>query len=140
MKHCIGFKTKITEECKTLLKDAGICYRCCSSSKHLTKECKVTVKCKECKSDALIAALHPGPAPWNNKIPESDNGEEEKGGEERGEPSPTVNSKCTEVCGENNSPHTCSKICLIAVHPNGELDKSVRLYAIVDDQSIFSIF
>lgn len=130
LKRCRGFRTKTIEERKAFLKEAGICFRCCSSSKHLAKDCKIAVQCKECNSDRHIAALHPGPAPWNSWTPESENG-----GEEKDEPSPTVNSKCTEVCGESNSPRSCSKICLITVHLNGQPERSVRLYAILDDQS-----
>lgn len=134
LKHCRGFRNKTIEERKEFLKEAGTCFRCCSSNKHLAKDCKVAVQCKECNSDRHITALHPGPAPWNSRIPESENG-----GEEKGETSPTVNSKCTEVCGENNSPLSCSKICLITVHHNGQPDRSVRLYAILDDQSNWSL-
>lgn len=124
LKHCRGFRTKTIEEHKVFLKEAVICFRCCSSSKHLTKDCKTTGQCKECNSDRHLAALHPGPAPWNSWTLESENG-----GEEEGEPSPTMNSKCTEVCGENNGPRSCSKICLITVHPKGQPDRSVRLFS-----------
>ncbi|XP_034073861.1 uncharacterized protein LOC117547343 [Gymnodraco acuticeps] len=130
LKYCKGFRTKTLEERKAFLRQGGICFRCCSSSKHLAKDCKIAVQCKECNSNKHIAALHPGPAPWHNQNPESENG-----GEDDTESSPTVNSKCTEVCGENNGPRSCSKICLITVHPKGRPDRSVRLYAILDDQS-----
>ncbi|KAI4876335.1 hypothetical protein NFI96_002704 [Prochilodus magdalenae] len=130
LKHCRGFRAKTIDERKAFLKESGICFRCCSSSEHVAKDCKVVVRCKECDSVKHIAALHPGPAPWRNQTPESDDG-----GEEKTVASPTVNSKCTEVCGVNNSPRSCSKICLITVHPKGQPEKSVKLYAILDDQS-----
>ena len=130
LKYCRGFRTKTLEERKAFLREGGICFRSCSSSKHLAKDCKIAVQCKECNSNKHIAALHPGPAPWHNQNPESENS-----GEDDIESSPTVNSKCTEVCGENNGPRSCSKICLITVHPKGQPDRSVRLYAILDDQS-----
>ena len=130
LKHCRGFRSKTIEERKAYLKEAGICFRCCSSSKHYAKDCKITVQCKECSSEKHVAALHPKPAPWLSQTPESENGGEEKGGQ-----SPTVNSKCTEVCGEGNPPRSCSKICLITVHPKGQPDRSVKLYTILDDQS-----
>ncbi len=134
LKHCRGFRTKTIKERKVFLKEAGICFRCCSSSKHFAKDCKIAVQCKECNSNRHLATLHSGPAPWNSRTPDSENGREKEG-----EPSPAVNSKCTEVCGESNGPRSCSKICLITVHPKGQLDRSVRLYAILDDQSNRSV-
>lgn len=131
LKHCRDFRTKTIEDRKTFLKEAGICFRC-SSNKLFAKDCKVAVQYKESQSDRHVAALHPGPAPWDSilRTPESRNG-----GDEEGESSPTMNFKCTDVCGENNGPRSCSKICLIRVHSKGQPDKSVRLYAILDDQS-----
>ena len=128
LKHCRGFRSKHIEERKAFLKEAGICFRCCSSNKHVAKDCKTEVHCKECNSDRHISALHAGPVPWANQSPQAENGGES-------EPPPTVNSMCTEICGGNNGPSSCSKICLITVHPKGEPNRSVRLYAILDDQS-----
>ncbi|XP_058881751.1 uncharacterized protein LOC131737334 [Acipenser ruthenus] len=131
LKRCRGFRSKTLEERKAFLKENGTCFRCCSSNNHFAKDCKVAVQCKECNSDRHVTALHPGPAPWTLKGPDS-----EHGGEEEGEKPPSdVNSKCTEVCGEGLSPKSCSKICLIKVFPKGNSERSARVYAILDDQS-----
>lgn len=126
LKHCRGFRTKTIEEWKVYLEEAGICFRCCSSSKHYAKDCIIAVRCKECSSDTHVVALHPGLAPWFNQTPESENG-----GEEKGDQSATVYLKCTEDCGQGNN----SKMCLITVHPKGQLDMSMKLYTILNDQS-----
>ncbi|XP_041432206.1 uncharacterized protein LOC121398331 [Xenopus laevis] len=44
---CSAFREKSIEACKAFLKE-NICYKCCSSTSHLAKDCKVCVKCTEC--------------------------------------------------------------------------------------------
>lgn len=39
------------------------------------------------------------------------------------------------MCGEANTSRSCSKICLIKVHSKEQPNKSVRVYAVLDDQS-----
>ncbi|CAE1279280.1 unnamed protein product [Acanthosepion pharaonis] len=43
--------------------------------------------------------------------------------------------KCTQVCGGDLSEKSCSKICLVNVYPADQPDKTVRMYAIIDEQS-----
>ncbi len=45
LSKCCGFRVKPLDERKTYLKDLSICFRCCSSNKHMAKECQVAVKC-----------------------------------------------------------------------------------------------
>lgn len=134
LKKCRGFRAKTLEERKLFLRENGICYRCCASTSHLAKECKVTLKCSECESDRHISAMHAGPAPQTPKVPAPSSTSEEK---EDGELSsvPTVTSRCTEICGEGQPPMSCSKICLVRVFPNGQRDKAINMYAVHDDQS-----
>lgn len=94
-----GFRAKPLEERKAFLKENGICYRCCASTSHLAKDCKVMVKCGECERERHNTAMNPDPAPSTLKAssPASDNG----GAEERTPTtSTTVISQCTEVCGQ----------------------------------------
>lgn len=90
LKKCRAFREKPLEERKRILKESSICFRCCSSIKHVAKNCDVSVKCSECESDKHLAALHPGPAPWHSgSTPFSLHGGEEEesyGGD--------VSSKC----------------------------------------------
>ena len=128
LRRCRGFRAKSIEEHNTFLKENNICFRCCSSNKHLAKHCKMSVQCFECNSDAHVTALHPEPPPWTVKPPSVEHGGEE-------EENVTINNKCTDVCGNSLSSRSCSKICLIEVYHKSEPDKAVKLYAIFDNES-----
>ncbi|XP_038132002.1 uncharacterized protein LOC119777240 [Cyprinodon tularosa] len=112
LKKCRGFRLKTMDERKQLLKKFSICFRCCSSTQHLARDCTAEIKCTECESDAHVSALHPGPAPWSSKasLPPANHG-----GEGDKADSQEVTSKCTQVCGEGVSPRACSKISLVNV-------------------------
>lgn len=127
---CRAFCEKPVEECRMFLKGNNICFKCCASSAHIAKHCKVRAQCSECGEEGNNTALHPGPAPW---IQETDPATE-RGGEQDFTPLGEITSKCTQVCGENNMSRSCSKICL-KVHPAGNPTQTVRLYAILDEQS-----
>ncbi|KAK3545643.1 hypothetical protein QTP70_008781 [Hemibagrus guttatus] len=127
LKRCRGFRSKPLDERKTFLKEKGVCYRCCATTTHLARDCKVAIKCKECSSDAHVAALHPGPPSLTLS---------EHGGEgEIDRPQPAVTSKCTEVCGYGKNSRSCSKICLAKVYPASRPEEVIKLYVILDDQS-----
>ncbi|KAF7642338.1 hypothetical protein LDENG_00259810 [Lucifuga dentata] len=106
--------------------------RCCTSTKHVAKDCKTTLRCKECDSDKHVSAMHPGPSPWflGAHVPEN------KQSRELEDLTPTeVTSKCTEICGDAPNPRSCSKICLVNVYPSDHPGMSKRVYAVIDDQS-----
>ncbi|XP_026119086.1 uncharacterized protein LOC113098285 [Carassius auratus] len=132
LRRCRGFREKSLQERMQFLKEQSVCYRCCSSTGHIAKNCTVEIQCKECGSDHHLSALHPGPAPWKSQAftPTS-----EHGGERDQSDSHEVTSECTEVCGEGLSARSCSKICLVSVYPAGHQEKAKRMYAILDEQS-----
>lgn len=133
LKKCRGFRLKTLEERKALLKEQGICFKCCASDSHLAKQCKAVLKCVECDSENHISALHPGPPPWSAKAAEpavKDGGE----GDEQEQPT-TANTYCMEVCGEGRAGRSCAKICLVKVYPHGKPEMAARMYAMLDDQS-----
>ncbi|XP_014829410.1 PREDICTED: uncharacterized protein LOC106907997 [Poecilia mexicana] len=131
LQKCRAFREKPLEERKTFLKENGICFKCCNSSAHTARDCQTIVKCTECSSDRHSSALHPGQAPWvkDTKPPIKHGGEPE--------PIQTseVTSQCTSVCGGDRAVKNCSKICLARVYPNGESDKAIKAYVIIDEQS-----
>uniref|UniRef100_A0A3P8VRI0 CCHC-type domain-containing protein n=1 Tax=Cynoglossus semilaevis TaxID=244447 RepID=A0A3P8VRI0_CYNSE len=106
---------KTLEECKSYLRENYICYRCCGSTQHMARDCKMTVKCLECNSDKHIAALHPGPSLATTQSTVDDRGES---------PPSSVTSKCTEICGNADSARSCSKICLVKAYPEGRKEKT----------------
>ncbi|XP_028996228.1 uncharacterized protein LOC114849211 isoform X1 [Betta splendens] len=127
LKKCKLFRDKPIEERQAYLKEHRICYRCCGSVQHMARDCRAVVKCTECSSSKHTSALHPGPAP----APKST----ELESEEQRDSSPSVISKCTEVCGLSGSSRSCSKICLAKVYPKGKKEKAVKMYAVIDEQS-----
>jgi hypothetical protein len=99
LSKCHDFRGKILDERKTYLKEQSIFFRCCVSTKHIAKECGAVVKCRECNSDRHLSAMHPGPAPWAEEAPVT---EQEQGGEE--DVSSEVTSKCKEICDKAPRP------------------------------------
>lgn len=88
------------------------------------------LQCAECKSERHHTVLHPGPAPCS--VPEH-------GGEEKTSPQSHVTNKCTKVCGGDLTDQSVSKVFLVKVYPAGHRDKVVKLYAIMDEQSNWSL-
>lgn len=88
---CQAFREKPLEERKAFLKENGICFKCCASTRHLAKDSKYAITCLECKSERHISALHAGPAPWTKEPPSS----AEHGGEQDSTPSSEVMTSCT---------------------------------------------
>ena len=129
---CRAFREKPIDERRTLLKENNVCFKCLSSSSHIAKDCKLNVRCFECKSDRHNTALHPGPAPWQQ---EADPASEHGGEEDETSPRSQVTNKCTRVCGGELTDRSCSKICLVKVFPAGHRGKAVKLYAIMDEKS-----
>ncbi len=134
LRNCRVFRRKTLEERKSILKENGICFKCCTSASHLAKDCKAAVKCMECDSDRHHAAMHPGPPPQVYRRPTSppDNGGEE---EENASDSKAISSHCTQVCGPERTARSCSKICLVRIYPQGQRGKATNMYVILDDQS-----
>ncbi|KAL4009046.1 hypothetical protein ACER0C_002898 [Sarotherodon galilaeus] len=130
LKKCKLFRDKPIEERQAYLKEHHICYRCCGSVQHIAKNCKAVVKCIECDSLKHLSAMQRGPTPTPKSTTPGNNDNEEQT-----ESSPSVESKCTEVCGQSDSPRSCSKISLVKVYPAGQKERAIKMYAVIDDQS-----
>eukprot|EP00064_Thunnus_orientalis_P013881 superscaffoldBa00002325_g13922 len=75
---CCAFRAKPLEEHKAFLREKIICFKCCSSTSHMAKNCESSVRCSECESDKHVCALHPGPTPQTKESdPSSEHGGEE---------------------------------------------------------------
>ncbi|XP_040077158.1 uncharacterized protein LOC120849101 [Ixodes scapularis] len=135
LRKCRVFREKPLQERKSLLKQFGICFRCCSSTNHLARDCKVVIKCDNCDSTEHTRALHPDSfKPLSSSFRQDPEDDSIHHGL-----SPDVSSKCTEVCGEGYGGRSCSKICLVSVCHSSTPQKAVRMYAILDDQSTRSL-
>ncbi|KAM7281667.1 uncharacterized protein ISCGN_006482 [Ixodes scapularis] len=131
LRKCRVFREKPLQERKSLLKQFGICFRCCSFTNHLARDCKVVIKCDDCDSTEHTRALHPDSSkPLSSSLRQDPEDDTIHHGL-----SPDVSSKCTEVCGEGYGGRSCSKICLVSVCHSSTPQKAVRMYAILDDQS-----
>ncbi|XP_028991510.1 uncharacterized protein LOC114846700 isoform X1 [Betta splendens] len=131
LKKCRMFRNKPYSERRTILKEKGICFKCCSSTSHLAKACMSAVKCSECSSSYHDAAMHPDSSYQTIKAPST---AQEDGGEGE-EQTDAINTSCTEVCGPGQWNRSCSKICLTKIYPKGAQDKAIKAYVILDDQS-----
>eukprot|EP00079_Xenopus_tropicalis_P024746 XP_012817710.2 PREDICTED: uncharacterized protein LOC100485864 [Xenopus tropicalis] len=132
LKRCKGFRGKPIGERMYFLRQNGICFKCCETTKHIARDCKISVKCSECGSEKHIAALHPDlPAPPAETV----QARTDHGRELSDSSPPPVMSKCTEICGTGKSFRSCSKICLVTVFPSGQRERAVKMYAVLDEQS-----
>ncbi|XP_054652021.1 uncharacterized protein LOC129192244 [Dunckerocampus dactyliophorus] len=135
---CRGFRERSLEERQQLLKEHSICFRCCSSTQHLARNCSADIRCSECESINHVAALHPGLSARRSKMstPTSEHWEEEDKVDVQDHISrQDITSACTQVCGEGLSARACAKICLVNVYPTGHREKSRKMYAVLDEQS-----
>jgi len=57
LKKCCTFRAKSIEKRKSFLRENAICYKCCTSTSPLAKDCKLTVKCSECESNRQSCTL-----------------------------------------------------------------------------------
>lgn len=132
LKKCRSFRAKHIDERKSFLKENRICFRCCGSVQHMAKDCRVTLKCLECNSEKHVSALHPGPPPTTT-------GSQEAYKDDCGEVSVNVltpvTSKCTEICGNSDGQHSCSKISQVIVYPAGKREEGKKMYVVLDEQS-----
>lgn len=128
LSKCRTFRSKHLDERKAYLKENSVCYRCCDSTQHVAKDCKLSVKCRECDSEKHVSALHPGPAPWSCEKAKCEP-------EQQKDDLPNVISKCTEICSSSPQPRSCSKICLVKAYPSNQRNKMQHVYAVLDDQS-----
>lgn len=133
LQDCRVFRSKKLADRKRLLKEEGICFRCCNS-KHMARDCKVNLRCDICDNTEHCSALHPTDV-------KSDHPYKEHGGEQRVIDSITTNSVssvsacCLQICGKQFFGKSCAKMLLVRVYRQGEKENAILMYALVDDQS-----
>lgn len=119
------------EERRTLLKDNKVCFKCCDSNKHVSRDFPVSVSCKECGSKQHTTALHVNkPASHLLAKPAQNNGGESGSTTTVN----TVNSSCTEICKEYGG-KSFAKILPVNVFHKDHPGYTKKMYAIIDDQS-----
>jgi hypothetical protein len=137
---CRLFREKPLEERFNILRDLKLCFRCCASTNHGSRECKSQSKCLECGSNRHATALHVDQE--KSQAPATQHGEERNANKSdsvekpSNAPNPSVSSTCTEICGYRQSlGKSCAKIVLVNVYPTGKPEMAEKVYALLDDQS-----
>ncbi|XP_062602313.1 uncharacterized protein LOC134264026, partial [Saccostrea cucullata] len=128
LNKCRTFRIKPMKERTDILVRHGICFKCCNSTEHFSRNCNEKVTCSVCASDAHPSALH-----VDQRSPQG--GERKQDSETKA----TVNSKCAQICGGIQGGKSCSKTILVNVYPQGEPNNFVKTYALIDDQSNCSL-
>jgi hypothetical protein len=131
---CKKFASKSFEEKRALLKEKSLCYKCLLPG-HSSRQCKATVKCDVCGKGHLtvmhrMQALDPAANQSSSADPPPSRSSH--GGEK---PSLCVNNRCTALCGSLNASRSCGKIVPVNVFNRSQPSKSMKVYAVIDDQS-----
>lgn len=86
---CRTFRSKPMKERINILVKHRICFKCCNSSEHFSRNCTEKVSCSVCACDSHPSALH-----LDNNDPQ--------GGEKKreSETKTTVNNKCARICND----------------------------------------
>lgn len=129
--ECRVFRHKPFEERKTLLKQNGICFRCCAA-KHLRRNCHAKIRCSECGEMTHATAMHIFRTSPAFETSQPFQVASTHGGEHRTE----VSSSCTEIC-KGGPAKSCAKIVLVTLSHKDSV--KIRTYAIIDDQSNASL-
>lgn len=58
LQNCRAFREKSFDEHKSLLEQFGLCFRCCKTTDHFAKDCKVVVTCADCGRYNHATVLH----------------------------------------------------------------------------------
>ena len=137
--ECRGFRAKSVEERNKLPKENNICYKCCASNSHKSRDCSVTIACKEYGSKQHTTALHvtkasPQASPYSSSHQPSQQHGGEPRSSDKSQSVSNVNSSCTEVCN-SYSGKSCAKILQVNVFQKDNPSETHKMYAIIDDQS-----
>ncbi|CAC5399637.1 unnamed protein product [Mytilus coruscus] len=90
LNNCRAFKATSIIERRKLLKENGICFRCCGTSNHMKKDCKERIKCSDCGSKRHATALHIEKVTQFSPVSNH--------GGEIGKTDADVSSACTQIC------------------------------------------
>ncbi|XP_052688921.1 uncharacterized protein LOC128167316 [Crassostrea angulata] len=123
LNECRGFKRKSLRERQNILRDKKLCFRCCASPSHVSKNCTADIKCDICGNPYHVTAMHIDRRPSN---PES--------------PTPVSTAKTALSNGGEyeegkHGSRSCGKIVLVDVFCQSNPAKVIRVYATIDDQS-----
>ena len=138
LNECRAFRHKTIPERKALLRQHGICFRCCVA-KHLRKDCHGHISCLECNEESHTTAMHIYKSgQLVDKIDSAHSGLQNHGEELHTSSRKNIVSKCTEICA-NGMGKSCAKIVLVDIFHSLNTHEPLRIYAIIDEQSNSSL-
>ncbi|XP_056017478.1 uncharacterized protein LOC130053872 [Ostrea edulis] len=120
LNKCFQFRQKPIQERKEFLSSKGLCFKCCGHKPHLAKHCRSTVKCGICKS-THPTALHEDRIQFMEQTNNCLSSLEHE-----------VTTRYTTLSGSSRS---CAKTLLARVYQDGQRDRALELYVIIDEQS-----
>jgi len=127
--ECNAFGKKSSNEKRSIIVENQRCYNCLGP--HLKRDCTVRVTCKLCKG-SHTTVMHKRSDDLNNS------GAKPKGttssASDISQPNRSPANLCTNV-SDNHRPRSCSKVLLVDMQFPGKSSKSLRCYAIIDEQS-----
>ncbi|VDI77106.1 Hypothetical predicted protein [Mytilus galloprovincialis] len=131
LSECRGFQKRPFQDRQRFLREKKICFRCCQSNDHISRNCNVNVKCSIWGNNSHVSSMHIDRSTTTEKTstPKSN---EDNGGELSTE---TILAICTRLCGNMRVGRSCGKTVLVDVFSGTSPEQSIRVYAIIDDQS-----
>ncbi|CAC5401471.1 unnamed protein product [Mytilus coruscus] len=111
LSDCRGFQKRPFQDRQRFLREKKICFRCCQSNDHISRNCNVNVKCSNCGSNRHVSSMHIDRSPTNEKNQYTKT-DEDYGGEFSTE---TISAACTRLCGNMRVGRSCGKTVLVDV-------------------------
>jgi hypothetical protein len=121
--ECQLFMKKSMEDRRKYVAENKLFFQCIRTESHTKKQCKASIKCKDCGSGSHVTATHFKSSKREN-VPQIVQGGEHE--------SIDVDSKCTSICGEFLG-RSCAKTVLVQVYPENQPELSVLTYAMIDE-------
>ncbi|XP_071138904.1 uncharacterized protein [Mytilus edulis] len=135
LNECRAFRAKPIEERKELLRQNNVCYKCCESTTHRSRDCNASISCNECGSERHTTALHIT-RPQQSESYQFSSPRQAYGGEQTESVETkltSVSSICTEIYKDHKSEKSYAKILPVDVYHKDKTNKIIRMYAIIDD-------
>ena len=106
----------------------------------MSHECTERIHCSDCGSEHHTTALHvkkenKSQTNQHSRLPVSDNSGEFAKSTDKPSPLTSVKSKYTEIGKDQYRGKSCAKILPVDVFNKSNPNETVRMYAIIDDQS-----
>jgi hypothetical protein len=132
LNDCRGFRKRSLQDRQKFLRENRICFKCCESNEHIAKNCTANIKCQICGNIRHATAMHMDRSAQNLQPTSIQRTTTDDGGEPHTD---NITSRCTTLCGDLRIGRSCGKTVLVDVYSVAAPNKTMRVYAAIDDQS-----